>query len=320
MNNQREEIIQKLTERDGMYCSSCGKLLDTEHIAIEHIIPKTYGGTDELHNLLLVCPKCNALLGSKPALTLQFKEYIEDLLQQHSSYSNIRSNIKTEDSMLDADLIFERTTNNKTDTIIAEISVDVSYTSDRIANIIELLNNYKNRCPFAKIAFIFPGELSQKYMRTFKSEGIEVWDRQYLESTFRNQIISKKTILSKMFFYTTDDGSFSTLTKDKYLEKIEELKGCPRGKAHWGHYQRLVGEIIEMLFSPELEIPVSQSKDQYHRNRRDYTIANYATSNIWSFLRERYCAEFIVVDAKNSEKAITKQDVLQIENYLKQDN
>lgn len=39
----------------------------------------------------------------------------------------------------------------------------------------------------------------------------------------------------------------------------------------------------------------------------------------WEFLRNRYCAEYIVVDAKNSSKYVKKTDILQIANYLKKD-
>lgn len=318
MRNRRE-IITKLIERDGACCSSCGQLLNPDNVDIDHIIPYAYGGTDELENLHLVCPQCNRLLGNKPLLGAQFEEYIKELLRNHLDYSDIHSSIKTKNGVIDADIIVNRKKGNKTDTIIAELKIATSYTSDRIVSIIESLVNYKRQCPFAKLAFVFPGELSKKYKYAFEKEGIEIWDRKYLANEFKEQIASQKSIFSKMLFYTIDDMSNSALTENKFIQKIDELKACPCGKEHWGNYQKIVGEIIEMLFFPELEAPISQSKDQYHKNRRDYIMPNYSTSNIWSFLREKYYADFIVIDAKNSGKAITKEDVLQIENYLKRE-
>ena len=41
-------------------------------------------------------------------------------------------------------------------------------------------------------------------------------------------------------------------------------------------------------------------------------------SGFWKFLRDRYKADFIVVDAKNYTKEVKKKEVLQICNYLKE--
>lgn len=32
---------------------------------IEHIVPRTHGGTDDLANLAIACPRCNALKGKR---------------------------------------------------------------------------------------------------------------------------------------------------------------------------------------------------------------------------------------------------------------
>lgn len=45
--------------------------------------------------------------------------------------------------------------------------------------------------------------------------------------------------------------------------------------------------------------------------------SKYASDGFWEFLRHRYAADYIVVDAKNSKLKIKKKDVLQIANYLK---
>ena len=98
------------------------------------------------------------------------------------------------------------------------------------------------------------------------------------------------------------------------------MKECPEGKANWVEYQTLVGEVLQLLFCPPLSLPLSQNNDSTKNNRRDFILPNYVLDNsIWKFFREAYRADFIVVDAKNSAKPITKQDVLQMGNYLKAD-
>lgn len=51
-------------ENDLTICSICGDPLDgtpSKDIHIDHIVPKSRGGTHELHNLQVVCKTCNSL-------------------------------------------------------------------------------------------------------------------------------------------------------------------------------------------------------------------------------------------------------------------
>jgi hypothetical protein len=98
---------------------------------------------------------------------------------------------------------------------------------------------------------------------------------------------------------------------------IEKLRACSTGTAEWPVYQKLVGQILEHLFCPPLETPLAQSADEADVNRRDYVVANSAEEGFWRFMRERYAADYIVVDAKNSGQQVMKNDALQIANYLK---
>ena len=77
--------------------------------------------------------------------------------------------------------------------------------------------------------------------------------------------------------------------------------------------------MLELLFCKTLSSPLMQSSDFFKNNRRDFVLLNATYENtIWRFFRERYAAEYIIVDAKNSDKPITKQDVLQMSHYLKE--
>ena len=53
-------------------------------------------------------------------------------------------------------------------------------------------------------------------------------------------------------------------------------------------------------------------------NRRDFIIPNYSEEGFLRYLRSRYSADYIVVDAKNYTHKITRKDALQIANYLKE--
>lgn len=44
---------------DKYYCCFCLKIFETIDLTIEHIIPKIFGGTNELINLALSCETCN---------------------------------------------------------------------------------------------------------------------------------------------------------------------------------------------------------------------------------------------------------------------
>jgi 5-methylcytosine-specific restriction endonuclease McrA len=46
-------------------CFYCGKLLTCNNLTIDHFIPKSKGGTNEIQNLRLACKRCNSDKGNK---------------------------------------------------------------------------------------------------------------------------------------------------------------------------------------------------------------------------------------------------------------
>ena len=58
----RQERILALIERDGLACAECGTV---EKLTVDHIIPISKGGTDDLDNLRLLCRSCNSSKGDK---------------------------------------------------------------------------------------------------------------------------------------------------------------------------------------------------------------------------------------------------------------
>jgi hypothetical protein len=100
---------------------------------------------------------------------------------------------------------------------------------------------------------------------------------------------------------------------------IEELHSLPSGRTTWTSYQRLIARIFERLFVPPLSPPLSEVSDGDARNRRDIVLPNYSESGFWAFMRSRYAADFIVVDAKNNAEEVGKEEALQVLHYLKED-
>jgi hypothetical protein len=45
-------------------CHYCGRELDFWTVTIEHIVPRSYGGPDQLRNSALACEPCNQAMGA----------------------------------------------------------------------------------------------------------------------------------------------------------------------------------------------------------------------------------------------------------------
>lgn len=310
-----KKVKEELVQRDGLRCSACGKMLSDEVLVIDHIFPRSIGGTDDLNNLQLICSTCNIKKINKllPSLEQEFIEYIKSLLEAHSEYNIIESS--NDGCELDIDIIFERKNGKNDNVYIAEVKTATTYTDVRINQIIKWLDVVKTRYSHANKVFIFPGQVSEKYKLRMQKEGIEVWDIEFLVREFSQQIKE----IQHPVFSSVIRLIYNNLNNDKFLKKIFELKNCLSGREHWGKYQKLIGEIINIIFGDDLNVPIPQSKDEYHKNRRDYIMPNYAKEGIWKSIREQYKGDFVVIDAKNSGKKIQKDDVLQMGHYLKEE-
>lgn len=60
VSEESNEIRFKVLERDGYKCVNCGKNVTVSTSHIDHIIPKSKGGTEDLMNLRTLCPECHA--------------------------------------------------------------------------------------------------------------------------------------------------------------------------------------------------------------------------------------------------------------------
>ena len=53
---------EQIKARDGYKCVYCGS---TEHLTIDHVVPKCKGGTDTSSNCVTACRSCNQRKGSE---------------------------------------------------------------------------------------------------------------------------------------------------------------------------------------------------------------------------------------------------------------
>lgn len=63
--------VRRLMARDGTACWICGIELTIDTATLDHIIPRSKGGTFALHNLRLACSPCNNKRGNSDVIGLR---------------------------------------------------------------------------------------------------------------------------------------------------------------------------------------------------------------------------------------------------------
>jgi len=86
---KRKTIPPKLTlkvlKRDNYKCLICGKSPSTHpelSLEVDHILPVSKGGTNDLENLQTLCFYCNRGKGNDDSLNMEIKERIDSLLER----------------------------------------------------------------------------------------------------------------------------------------------------------------------------------------------------------------------------------------------
>lgn len=57
--------LHPLYGKQGGYCGGCGEHFLKRNLTIDHIVPKSHGGTDHISNLWLLCGACNSSKGTR---------------------------------------------------------------------------------------------------------------------------------------------------------------------------------------------------------------------------------------------------------------
>ena len=300
----RKQAFDALFEKYNGCCSHCGKALTNEEAVVDYIFPARYGGSDRIENLRLLCNSCNMLLSkSNKVMEVEFQQYIQRILQNDKRFQNIKTDTRyctADGQRLIFDITFTKNVCGKEELFVVESKMITTATPDRIDQIVRQMKHYQASFPNMNFVIAVPIPLANDYRIQIKSSGLILWDQETLK------------------FGIPDITLPINAAPDIYDDLLHKLKNCPAGWDDWKVYQKLVGDILAALFCPPLDSVSEQNADGDNANRRDFVIPNYAEHGYWKHIRERYKAEFIPVDAKNSSEPVGKDDILQVSHYLKE--
>ncbi|MDQ0064255.1 HNH endonuclease [Chryseobacterium lathyri] len=299
--------IDLYKEQDGK-CIYCNKDYPIKDLIFDHIFPRSFSDTSDNH-IVLTCYKCNDYKSNrKPFNEFEFVNFLKELIENSDDYNSVSSeSVLDGNSLFKADLLVEKVDGTK---LLLEVKSFPTYTNNRLQDIINQIKTYVEISKDYKGVFVFPGKLSENSNKLLKDQDIEVWDIDFIIQNFSKQIENSSFKLLKKIF-----GFHNNI--DEPQELIISLKSILPGKKDWSKYQKHLGTILSFLFGDSLSDPIYERPDKMKINRRDFILRNYEESGFWKYIRDRYQADFIVVDAKNYEKGIKKQEILQISNYLK---
>lgn len=96
---------------------------------------------------------------------------------------------------------------------------------------------------------------------------------------------------------------------------IDRLQSLPSGKQAAGQYQRLVWEILNYLFQPELTDGRMEEETHLGTERRDIIYANEAERSFLKYVRDTYLSLFLLFEIKNVAE-VELEHINQVAAYL----
>lgn len=304
------EMRNSIVNKHNNTCAMCSISGQDVPLELASIMPLHQGGSMTEENLLLLCPNCNRYMDMGPK-EVEFVIFLYQVLIASNSEQNIQLEaIIGESRRARADILIE---NEQKEITLIECKSNKAITRRHSSKIIEQILEYEKLIGKCKKILAIPGRLPSEIRQNVESHNIEVWDADYIVKNYKVAIQKADSSYFKTLL-TAITGEKEVTREQEILNK---LKACKPGREDCYVYQSLVGEIIEELFCPPLDKPIQENSDFTKSNRRDFIVPNYATDGFWSFLREKYVADYVIVDAKNYSRKVKKNDILQIANYLK---
>ncbi|MFT4066898.1 HNH endonuclease [Paraburkholderia sp.] len=307
-------LRHRLLEKHNHRCVACGITDDLAPLELAHLVPLSRGGELSEDNLTILCANCHRSF-DRPPREIEFVSFLAGLLTRHRDYSDVQREIVLgREIRYRADILAHRRNDDGIETLLIECKTYPALTAAHIHSAIGQLEKYKAGYGDCRMVLAIPATLREEELSALRAANIEAWDLRYIASRFSMQIRE-----SEPGYYRT--LLLARITRPKELareqELINSLESCVPGKSDCYVYQTLVGEILECLFTPPLGKPIPELSDKSEANRRDFIMPNYTERGFWSFMRQKYEADYIVIDAKNYTRKIKKSEVLQIANYLK---
>jgi hypothetical protein len=307
-------LRQRLLEKHNYSCSLCGVTNEEVPLEMAHLLPLYRGGDASEENFTLLCPNCHRVLDSPPR-EIEFLDFLSGLMSDHPDFEEVRKEVLLGGEMrFQGDLLVKRKEKGKQQTLLIECKTSRIFNSTAVKNVIAQLNNYRSLYGNCQMVLAIAGTVRDQDLLVLQEQNIEVWDLEYIGRTFIEQIGTSPISYYKALLLAR---LARTSKPSRELNFINSIKECQPGKKDCYVYQSLIGDILEHLFSPPLVKPIPELSDKVLANRRDFILPNYAEKGFWAFMREKYLADYIVVDAKNYTGKVKKNEVLQIANYLK---
>src|SRR5205823_1382624 len=93
------------------------------------------------------------------------------------------------------------------------------------------------------------------------------------------------------------------------------LESTPAGREHAAAYQRLVLEILNLLFNPELIDGRMEVRTEYETERRDIIFLNDSDQTFWDYVRTEHSGLLVMFETKNTNE-VRPDDLNQTATYL----
>lgn len=90
------EKKQKILHKSKGVCAHCGKELCIENMTVEHVIPLSKGGDNELSNLVALCKECNESKSNYIIAPQEYYKYLDDIYLNRlcKNFSNYCDNVE----------------------------------------------------------------------------------------------------------------------------------------------------------------------------------------------------------------------------------
>lgn len=284
-----------------------------------HLIPRHLGGDRGTRNLAYMCADCSAQLDRGELRETDFTGVLADLMRRSGQYTDVSLTSLFQRAPSDAAVRPDITakTVSSGERVVIECKNVLTASQKRLDEELTQLERYRRFVPAERFVLALPARLSRTQRSQIEGSDVEVWDLDQIAIRFRDHlsVVTHPVLRPLLLTVASLAGPQAATSPESQL--LNELRALPPGRDNWFAYQQLAARILERVFCPPLSPPVATLSDDAGVNRRDIILPNYADTGFWAFVRERYAADFIVIDAKNHSGEVGKAEALQILNYLK---
>jgi len=151
---------------------------------VEHIFPKSLGGTDGPENLVYVCARHNLPGSGVPGLV--FERLIANLLEASAEFFDVVVEGRIGATTYIADVLAKRVGSDEP--IFIECKSYSTITEPRLESAIRQLTRYRKAAGFGHVVLAFPGLADEQALARVKRHSIELWDLKKIKETFRKEI------------------------------------------------------------------------------------------------------------------------------------